>query len=130
MYQVLKRDGETAEFNISKIAVAITKAFEAQNKQYHSSVIDLLALKVTADFESKIKNDLISVKVRCVVENTGKRDGEEVAQCYLGRPEYVPEGIQSVPKMLVDFRRVAVKAGEKVPVEFKIDERYLRYFKA
>ena len=31
-YQVIKRDGEKAEFNIAKIASAISKAFEAQNR--------------------------------------------------------------------------------------------------
>ena len=45
MYQVIKRDGQIAEFDIKKIALAITKAFDAVQKQYHSSVIDLLALK-------------------------------------------------------------------------------------
>ena len=59
MYQVIKRDGKKAEFNISKISEAITKAFEAQEKQYHPSIIDMLALKVTADFESKIKDGFI-----------------------------------------------------------------------
>ena len=54
MYSVIKRDGKVAEFDISKITAAITKAFEAQNKQYHSSVIDLLGLRVTAEFESKV----------------------------------------------------------------------------
>lgn len=55
MYQVIKRDGATAEFNIAKISTAITKAFEAQQKQYHPSVIDLLALKVTAVSSPKLK---------------------------------------------------------------------------
>ncbi|HAZ20565.1 MAG TPA: hypothetical protein DCY75_10410, partial [Clostridiales bacterium] len=53
MYQVIKRDGKIAEFDITKISAAITLAFESQNKQYHPSVIDFLALKVTADFEPK-----------------------------------------------------------------------------
>ena len=35
MYQVMKRDGTLAEFNIQKIASAITKAFEARERQYH-----------------------------------------------------------------------------------------------
>ena len=56
MYKVIKRDGTLAEFNISKISAAIGKAFDALDKQTHPSVIDLLALKVTADFEPKIKN--------------------------------------------------------------------------
>ena len=54
MYQVVKRDGQIAEFDIAKISIAITKAFEAQNRQYHPSIIDMLSLKVTADFEPKI----------------------------------------------------------------------------
>ena len=34
-YQVIKRDGEKADFNITKIAAAIQKAFEAQNRESH-----------------------------------------------------------------------------------------------
>ena len=45
MYQVMKRDGALVEFDIAKISAAITKAFDAQGKQYHPSVIDLLALE-------------------------------------------------------------------------------------
>ena len=62
MYQVVKRDGKVAEFNITKIGEAIKKAFESQEKQYHPSTIDFLALKVTADFEPKIENGLIAVE--------------------------------------------------------------------
>ncbi len=56
MYQVIKRDGKIVEFNITKISAAITKAFDALEKQYHPSVIDMIALRVTADFEEKIKD--------------------------------------------------------------------------
>ena len=62
MYQVIKRDGQIAEFDIKKIALAITKAFDAVQKQYHPSIIDMLALKVTADFEPKIKEGKIAVE--------------------------------------------------------------------
>ncbi|MBQ3120964.1 MAG: ribonucleoside triphosphate reductase [Peptococcaceae bacterium] len=105
MYQVLKRDGETAEFNISKIAVAITKAFEAQNKQYHSSVIDLLALKVTADFESKIKNDLISVEdIQDSVEDVLIQAGyADVAKAYiLYRKQR--EKIRNMKSTILDYK--------------------------
>ena len=45
-------------------------AFEAQERQFHPSVIDFLALKVTADFEPKIKDGLIAVEeVQDSVEN-------------------------------------------------------------
>ena len=62
MYQVKKRDGKIVEFDIAKISAALTKAFEGTGKQYHPSIIDLLALKVTSDFEPKIKNDMIDVE--------------------------------------------------------------------
>ncbi|MBR6620497.1 MAG: ribonucleoside triphosphate reductase [Clostridia bacterium] len=62
MYQVIKRDGQIADFDIAKISSAITKAFEANDKQYNPNIIDLLALRVTADFEGKIKDGKVSVE--------------------------------------------------------------------
>ncbi len=62
MYQVIKRDGKIVDFDISKISAVITKAFDAQEMPIHPNVIDFLALKVTADFAPKIKDDLIAVE--------------------------------------------------------------------
>lgn len=62
MYQVQKRDGKIADFDITKISGAIEHAFNALDKQYNRSVIDFIALKVTADFEPKIKDGLIAVE--------------------------------------------------------------------
>ena len=62
MYQVMKRDGKLAEFDITKIADAIEKAFEAQNKPYNRSTVDFIALRVTADFEDKIHDGVIDVE--------------------------------------------------------------------
>ena len=61
MYQVVKRDGNVTDFNISKISVAITKAFEATNKQYNPDTIDFLALKVTADYQSQKINGVLII---------------------------------------------------------------------
>ncbi len=85
MYQVTKRDGKVVEFEITKIAEAIRKAFEAQNKQYHPSVIDFLALRVTADFEEKIKDDMISVEdIQDSVEQVlGEAGYSDVAKAYI-----------------------------------------------
>ena len=85
MYNVVKRDGKICDFNISKIGVAITKAFEAQNKQFTPDIIDLLALKVTADYESKIKDGLIGVEeiqdsVESILVQAGYAD---VAKAYI-----------------------------------------------
>ncbi len=85
MYQVVKRDGSVADFNVAKIAEAIRKAFEAQEKQYVDSTIDFLALKVTADFEPKIENSLIAVEdIQDSVEHVLIQAGyADVAKCYI-----------------------------------------------
>ena len=62
MYTVLKRDGKIVDFDLKKICEAISMAFDAQEKQYNDNIIDFLALKVTADFEPKIKNHHIAVE--------------------------------------------------------------------
>lgn len=85
MYQVIKRDGDLSEFNVSKISGAIAKAFDATGKQYHPSIIDMLALKVTADFEWKIKDNKIGVEdiqdsVEAVLIQAGYGD---VAKSYI-----------------------------------------------
>lgn len=85
MYQVMKRDGQIAEFDISKITGAIDKAFEACDKQYHPSTIDLLALNVTADFEPKVNNRVIGVEdIQDSVEEVLSRAGyADVAKAYI-----------------------------------------------
>lgn len=85
MFKVVKRDGEVAEFNLSKINEAITKAFIATEKQYNNDIIDLIALRVTADFQPKIKDSLVSVEdiqdsVEKMLEQTGYT---EVAKAYI-----------------------------------------------
>ena len=62
MYRVMKRDGQIADFALAKISVAIEKAFKAQDKNYNQDIIDLLALKVTAAFEPKVKESLVGVE--------------------------------------------------------------------
>ena len=54
MFQVIKREGEIADFTLTKISDAIMKAFVACEKQYNNDMIDLLALRVTADFQTKM----------------------------------------------------------------------------
>ena len=85
MYQVTKRDGTAAQFEIGKISAAITKAFQALDKQFHPTVIDLLALRVTANFEPKIRDGRIAVEdiqdsVEKVLSEAGYAD---VAKAYI-----------------------------------------------
>ena len=85
MYQVVKRDGTIVEFEISKISAAMLKAFDALEKNYHSSVINLLALQVCADFESRIKDGKISVEdIQDSVERVLSAAGyADVAKAYI-----------------------------------------------
>ena len=85
MFSVIKRDGERSDFILSKINDAIMKAFEATEMQYNNDIIDMLALRVTADFQSKIKNSEIHVEeiqdsVEKVLETAGYT---EVAKAYI-----------------------------------------------
>lgn len=107
MYKVIKRDGKVAEFDIQKIVNAITKAFHALEKQYNSSVIDFLALKVTADFEPKIKDGRISVEdIQDSVESVLSRAGyADVAKAYiLYRKKR--ENLRNVESTVLDYKKV------------------------
>ena len=85
MYQVVKRDGQIVDFDITKIAAAIRKAFDATQTDYNDSVIDFLALKVSADFLPKIRDGKIAVEdVQDSVEAVLSRGGyEAVAKAYI-----------------------------------------------
>lgn len=105
MYNVIKRDGKVADFNITKIASAITKAFEAQGKQFHPSVIDMMALRVTSDFEPKIKNDKIAVEdIQDSVESVLIQSGyNDVAKAYiLYRKQR--EKIRNMKSTILDYK--------------------------
>ncbi|MCC8127101.1 MAG: ribonucleoside triphosphate reductase [Clostridiales bacterium] len=85
MYQVTKRDGTIADFDLTKISRAITKAFEATNTEYTPDIIDFIALKVTADYQGKVKDGQITVEdIQDSVEAVLSRAGyEEVAKAYI-----------------------------------------------
>ena len=85
MYRVIKRDNSIVDFNLSKIKDAMSLAFQSQQKPCHPDVLDLLALKVTADFSSKVKDELVNVEdiqdsVESVLIQAGYAD---VAKAYI-----------------------------------------------
>ena len=85
MIQVVKRDGETAEFCLKKITEAIKKAFRATGNEFNDEILELLSLRVTADFQPRMKDGSISVEeiqdsVEHVLEQTGYTD---VAKAYI-----------------------------------------------
>ena len=125
MYQVKKRDGKIAEFNLAKIGEAIRKAFEAQEKNYNQDIIDMLALKVTAAFEPKIKDGLVSVEdiqdsVESVLIQAGYDDcGERLypvqeAEGKDPQPEFHSSGLQRARGRLCQSYGLARKGNSTV----------------
>lgn len=117
MISVIKRDGEIAEFHLGKITSAITRAFKATETDYNNEILELLALRVTADFQGKMENRSISVEqiqdsVEHVLEQTGYT---EVAKAYiLYRKQR--ERIRNMHTTILDYRDVVnryVQGGER-----------------
>ena len=107
MYSVLKRGGQVIEFNLQKITQAITLAFEAQQREYNPDIIDFLALKVTADFEPKIKEHRIAVEdIQDSVENVLVQAGySDVAKAYiLYRRQH--EKLRDINTTLLDYKQI------------------------
>ena len=107
MYKVKKRDGSSSEFDLSKIKLAMIKAFDASNVHYHKDVIDAMALKVTADFEPKIKDGYVTVEdiqdsVEVVLIQAGYVN---VAKNYiLYRKSH--ETIREIKETILDYKQV------------------------
>jgi len=105
MFQVKKRDESIVPYDLNKIKKAIEKAFIACNKNYTPDIIDLLALKVSADFDPKIKDGIISVEdvqdsVEVVLIQTSYVD---VAKAYiLYRKQH--EKIRNVKNTILDYK--------------------------
>ncbi len=107
MFSVVKRNGESADFNITKISDAIMKAFNACEKQYTNDMIDMLSLRVTADFQHKMNDNKITVEdiqdsVEVVLEQAGYT---EVAKAYiLYRKQR--EKIRNMKSTILDYKDV------------------------
>ncbi len=106
-YQVEKRDGRFVNFEIGKIRRAIQRAFDAQSVNYDNSVLDLLALRTTAEFEADVKQGVITVEqIQDAVEVVLIQAGyAKVARAYiLYRKQH--EKARNVMKTLLDYRKV------------------------
>lgn len=107
MIQVVKRDGEIAEFSLVKITEAIKKAFKATQKEYNDEILQLLSLRVTADFQTKMSESQVSVEeiqdsVEHVLEQAGYTD---VAKAYiLYRKQR--EKVRNMKNTILDYKDV------------------------
>ncbi|MDO4281238.1 MAG: anaerobic ribonucleoside-triphosphate reductase, partial [Peptococcaceae bacterium] len=105
MFQVVKRDHSIVSFNLSKITDAIEKAFKGCQREYTKDIIDLLGLRVTADFEPKIKDHLIDVEdIQDSVESILSQSGyADVAKAYiLYRKNH--ETMRNVSSTILDYK--------------------------
>ncbi len=107
MFSVVKRDGEISDFNLQKIRDAVIKAFVATKKIYSDDIMDILVLRVTADFQARIIDEKISVEdiqdsVEKVLEQTGYTD---VAKAYiLYRRQR--EKIRNMKSTILDYKEI------------------------
>ena len=105
MYSVKKRDGSIVDFDLKKIENAIEKAFKAVKKEYTQDIIELLALRVTAQFNDKIVDNLISIEdIQDSVEIVLIQSGYvEVSKAYiLYRKQH--ENIRKTKSAILNYR--------------------------
>ncbi len=107
MYRVLKRDGKIADFDVKKISAAIRKAFEACGREYNDSILDLIALRATSDFEPRIQDGLIGVEdIQDSVEKMLSESGySDVAKAYiLYRKQR--ENVRNITATTLDYKKL------------------------
>ena len=107
MFQVVKRNGETAEFILTKINDAIMKAFNATDVQYNNDIVDLLALRVTADFQEKVKDGQIHVEdiqdsVEKILEQSGYAEAAKAFILYRKQREKM----RTMKSTILDYKDV------------------------
>lgn len=107
MIEVIKRDGKIVNFDLSKITDAMKKAFKATGNIYNNDIMELLSLRVTANFQPKMKDGRIGVEdIQDSVEHTLEQAGyAEVAKAYiLYRKQR--ENVRNVSKTVLDYKSV------------------------
>ena len=106
MLNVKKRDGSVVEFDLKKIEAAIEKAFVSVNRFYTADIIELLALRVTANFKDKISDNTVSVEdIQDTVEVTLiQANYTDVAKSYIiYRKQH--ENIRKAQETVLDYKR-------------------------
>lgn len=110
MIQVQKRDGEIAVFSLDKIKNAIKKAFIATNMVYDDEILNLLALRVSADFQAKVKENLVNVEdIQDSVEHVLEQCGyTKVAKAYILYRKH-REKIRNMNSTILDYKDIIDK---------------------
>ena len=107
MLKIRKRDESLEDFDLKKIENAIERAFMAEHKFYNSDIIEMLALRVTADFNKKVKNEIVAIEdvqdsVEVVLIQAGYID---VARSYMiYRKQH--ENLRQIKSTSLDYKNV------------------------
>ena len=107
MFEVIKRDGNKTTFCLDKISSAIIKAFNATQMQFDQNMIDLLVLRVTADFQSKIKDGTVHVEdIQDSVEKVLEQAGyTETAKAFILYRKH-REKMRNMKSTILDYKEV------------------------
>lgn len=107
MFQVIKRDGNVLDFTLTKINDAIMKAFNATDMQYNNDIVDLLSLRVTADFQEKVKDSQVHVEdiqdsVEKILEQAGYAEAAKAFILYRKQREKM----RNMTSTILDYKDV------------------------
>ena len=103
-------------FNTKKVAPLFPFGFGLSYTTFKYGKATLSAKEMTADGTLTLTVD---------VTNTGKRDGKEVVQLYIGD---VKSSVDRPLKELKNFDKVSLKAGETKTITFTITADDLKYY--
>ncbi|MBO5927625.1 MAG: ribonucleoside triphosphate reductase [Clostridia bacterium] len=107
MFQVKKRDGKLVDYDMSKISMALTKAFNSKGINYNADIINMLTLRVSADFAKKIKDNVVTVEdIQDSAEVVLIQAGYvEVAKSYiLYRKQR--ESLRNIKDTVLDYKKI------------------------
>ena len=106
MISVKKRDGKIVDFDLHKIESAIERAFVACGKVYNSQIIELIALKASSNFNTKIENNVVSVEdIQDAVEISLIQAGYvDVAKAYI-KYRQQHEALRQIKQTELDYKK-------------------------
>lgn len=107
MLEVVKRNGEASIFDLSKIKDAATKAFIATENYFNEDILNMLVLRVTSDFQSKIVEHKIEVEaIQDSVEKILEESGyTEVAKAYILYRKH-REKLRNIKSTVLDYKDI------------------------
>lgn len=107
MLKVIKRNQELADFNLERIKIAIEKAFQAAGKLYTEEILNLLSLRVTADFQTKAEDGAVHIEdiQDSVARVLGQAGYADAAKAYIQYRKNC-EKMRNMKSAILDYRDI------------------------